>query len=253
MKRLEIGDVDVYYIGPDLSKGPLPTLFYFALSAEDSLGLDPFNQPVKCLAGLPMRVFSMTLPGHEDKLPPTEALYRWAEEIAAGRPLVSSFVSQVKEVVSHLLEKGVIREDALGISGLSRGGFLATHVAAEIPLFRYLLAFAPLTQPAFAKELQTIAHLPSVQSLSLHHLVDRLTHCHVRFYIGNLDTRVNTRFCFDFIQALAQKDYEEQIRSPQVELFITPSIGRDGHGTAPEIFRAGAEWIAHKLKVTDGM
>lgn len=39
--------------------------------------------------------------------------------------------------------------------------------------------------------------------------------------------------------------------SPKVELFIHPSIGFEGHGTAKDIFHHGAQWIAEQLGVID--
>src|ERR1700722_17508177 len=118
---------EIAYTGPDLSAGPLPALFYFALSAQDSLGLDPFNQPVKYLSSLPMRIFSMTLPGHENQLPPTEALDVWAQEMGRGHDVVSDFVQKVKMAVEMLTGQNVLMPDRIAVAGLSRGAFIAVH------------------------------------------------------------------------------------------------------------------------------
>lgn len=244
-------DIKAAYVGPSLAAGPLPALFYFSLSAEDSLRLDPFNQPVAYLSRLPMRIFSMTMPGHEDNLPPTQALDVWASEIANGRNVVAEFIEKVKIAVDALSKQGALIPDRLAVAGLSRGAFIAAHAAAEIPEFRWILGFAPLTQPVFAKEFQELAHLPLVHSLSLEYLTEKLIDRPLRYYIGNLDTRVGTRLCFDFVEKLAQTAYENKIRSPQVELIIGPSIGRDGHGTSKEVFHEGAQWIAEKLGAVD--
>ncbi len=243
--------IEVAYVGPHLSSGPLPALFYFSLSDQDSLCLDPFNQPVDYLSSLPMRIFSMTLPGHEDKLPPTEALHVWASEIASGRNAVIAFVEKVKTAVDELLRQGSLITDRLAVAGLSRGAFIAAHAAALIPEFQWILGFAPLTKLSFAKEFQNYSHDPAVDSLSLEHLALQLANRHVRFYIGNLDTRVGTRQCFDFIEKLSQTAFESGVRSPLIELIIGPSIGRDGHGTSREVFHAGAQWIAEKLRAID--
>ncbi len=34
---------------------------------------------------------------------------------------------------------------------------------------------------------------------------------------------------------------------PEVELFITKSIGQMGHGTAPDTFKQGSEWIVKHI------
>ena len=41
--------ISIYHVGPPLELGPLPTFFYFALSGEESLTLNPYNQPVSFL------------------------------------------------------------------------------------------------------------------------------------------------------------------------------------------------------------
>jgi esterase FrsA len=246
-------DIEAAYIGPPLSSGPLPCLFYFSLSAKDSLGLDPFNQPVVALSSLPLRIFSITLPGHEEGLPPTQALQVWASALGQGDNLVGRFIDRVNRTVSALESRGALICGRLAVAGLSRGAFMATHVAAANPKFRQVLGFAPLTKLLFAKEFQHISHLPPVKSLSLEHQVGNLFDRNLRFYIGNLDTRVGTRHCFDFIEKLAQRAYNHTIRSPKVELIIGPSIGRDGHGTPKEIFEEGARWIARQLGMIDAV
>jgi hypothetical protein len=244
-------NLHVAYIGPKLEAGPLPALFYFSLSAEDSLLLDPFNQPVTYLSQLPMRIFSLTLPGHENQLPPTQALDVWAREILQGNNVIAKCIDQIKTAVEALAAQNAFLENRLAVAGLSRGAFIATHAAAVIPQFQWILGFAPLTTLVLAKEFEKCAEHPVVQSLALNNLIDKLLEKKVRFYIGNVDTRVGTRACFDFIEKLAETSFEKSVRSPPVELFIRPSIGRDGHGTSKEIFHEGAHWIAEQLGAID--
>ncbi|MEK7340133.1 MAG: hypothetical protein AABZ92_05425, partial [Verrucomicrobiota bacterium] len=52
-------DIQLEYLGPSVDLGPLPAVFYFALSARDSLLLDPFNQPAVYLSQFPLRIFSI--------------------------------------------------------------------------------------------------------------------------------------------------------------------------------------------------
>lgn len=244
-------DIDVLYVGPPLSAGPLPTLFYFSLNAKESLCLDPFNQPVAYLSSLPMRIFSITLPGHEEGLIPTEALNLWARVSAGGGDPVAMFVEKVKYVVETLEDQGLLLPGRTAVAGLSRGAFIAAHAAAAIPQFKWILGFAPLTKLSYAREFEAMAQDPRIELLGLEHLVDKLIDRSLRFYIGNLDTRISTRFCFDFIEKLSQAASRNQIRSPNVELIISPSIGRDGHGTSREVFHQGAQWIAEQLGAID--
>jgi len=228
-----LGKTKAFFVGPPLEEGPFPTLIYFALSAEDSLQCDPFNQPVQFLEGLPLRIFSITLPGHENNLPPENALNIWEERMRKGDPVIPPFIDSVQEILEslqpHILDK------RLAVAGLSRGAYIACHVAAVCPNISTILGFAPLTQFRVARHLDLETLIP--------HLYNRA----IRFYIGNHDTRVGTEHAFSFISKLAAEAHKNRIRSSPIELLIGPSIGYKGHGTSPEIFKAGAEWIKGAL------
>lgn len=237
-----------YYLGPDINEGPLPTLFYFGLSAAESLTVDPYNQPAVFLEKFPMRIFSLDLPAHGPELPAIHAMSAWAEEVSLGRDPITPFVHQVKTVVDDLKLQGALIDGKLAVSGLSRGAFIACHVAASIPDVGTILGFSPLTELTFAKEFKNLRENPLAEALNLKHLIPSLVGKTLRFYIGNLDIRVGTHRCFHFIESLAQESFHHKIRSPQVELFIKPSIGQYGHGTSKETFHEGAAWIVQQLE-----
>ncbi|MBY0528595.1 MAG: dienelactone hydrolase family protein [Rhabdochlamydiaceae bacterium] len=243
---LEIG-----YLGPDLSAGPLPAVFYFALSAEESLDKDPFNQPAVYLSKLPMRIFSLTLPGHGPDLPATQAMFLWAQALSCNHNIIKECIDQIEAVVETLIHLDLVIAEKIGVMGLSRGAFIAFHAAARIPLLRHIVGFAPLTKLSSIKEFQSLTHNTLVQSLDLTRLIESLADRTILCTIGNLDTRVGTRHCFDFIEELAQAALEKKIRSPQIEMIITPSIGFQGHGTSKEIFHQGAHFLAHLLGAID--
>lgn len=249
LKTLEIDKtIKLHYLGPDIDAGPLPALFYFSLSSEESLSLDPFNQPAVYLSKLPLRVFSLTLPGHGEGLPSTEAMTFWAQEILSGHNLIQSFVDKIQKAVHTLIKKEIILSDQIAAMGLSRGAFIAMHAAAQIPFFQTIVGFAPLTRLSAIKEFKNLPHLPLVEELDLIHLHPSLYSRTIRLYIGNLDTRVGTRYTFDLIEKLSKTAWEHRIRSPKIELIITASIGQHGHGTSKEIFHQGAHFAAKELK-----
>lgn len=237
-------DVTLYHTGPALDHGPLPSLFYFALSGPDSLCLDPFNQPVQFLQGKMIRIFSMTLPGHENDLPPKEAMKIWAEDLEKGSDCIGEFLNAAELAVNFAVKEKFADPEKMATAGLSRGGFAAAHLAARDPRFRYFVAFAPLTRLSKIKEFSHLTDHPFVNSLDLVHLSKLLSDRHIRLYIGNEDTRVGTDGCFDFMKSLVK---HKKNRIAQVELFISPSIGQMGHGTSPEIFKQGADWVASLL------
>jgi esterase FrsA len=237
--------IDLYHAGPALDHGPLPSLFYFALSGPDSLSLDPFNQPVQFLRGKMIRVFSLTLPAHENKLPPTAAMQTWAEDYARGADPLGEFLDNCAAAVAFAIEQKFADPKKLAAAGLSRGGLAALHAAARDERFRSVLAFAPITKLSALKEFHSLK--TQAQVFDAENVADSLCDRSVRLYIGNCDTRVDTRSCFEFASALAQKAIQRKIRSPQIEFIMTPSIGMHGHGTSPEIFKQGADWIASQL------
>ncbi len=235
---------NLFHVGPPLDHGPLPSIFYFAISGPDSLCLDPFNQPVCFLNGKWIRIFSMTLPAHEEGLSPHDALSIWAKEIAKGRDPLEHFFKQALEAVEYTVRQKLADPHKLGIAGLSRGGLIASHLAARETRFKAILQFAPLTRISKGKDFEAVKDHPIAESLDAVHLAKELANRHIRFYIGNKDSRTHTKSCFEFAMQLVEYS---TIRSPQIELIMTPSIGQMGHGTSPEAFRQGAEWLAQCL------
>lgn len=237
-------DVTLYHTGPALDHGPLPSFFYFCLSGPDTLCLDPFNQPVQFLHGQMIRIFSLTLPGHENGLPATGAMKIWAEDLEKGGSTFRDFLDSVQLALDFAIREKFASPTQLAAGGLSRGAFIAAHVAARDERFRHLLGFAPLTRLSKLKEFHHHQENPIVNRLDLIHLATTLSDRHVKLYIGNDDTQVGTRECFDFATSIVK---QKKTRIAQTEFQIYPSIGKNGHGTPPEIFKQGAEWVRSQL------
>lgn len=242
--------LSTYYIGPSIEQGPLPALFYFALSAKDSLLLDPFNQPIQALsplahAGL-IRIFSVTIPGHEGNLPKELAIKHWVDLILQGIDPISPFIRNLTLLIDDLLEKNVLVKDLIVCSGLSRGGYIATMLAAHHKLCNKVVGFAPLTRLK-STEFDHLQSHPIVALLDLFNHLDSLSHTRIRYYIGNRDTRVGTQNAVDLITSLATIAHEKRIKGSSFELIMSDSIGYMGHGTSEEVFLQGVSWIKHLL------
>ena len=241
----------LYHTGPKLSSGPLPAFFYFALSGMQSLTLDPFNQPVQFTREKNWRVFSLTLPDHGDELDPNTAIGKWAGRVERGERFIDEMCNQVRVSVDLLKDEGAIQANgshlALGAGGLSRGGFIATHAALRIPEIRSILGFAPLTKLSDSLDFQTIREHPEVQELNLIEHTQKLVGRALYYSIGSRDVRVGSRNAAELIFDLADKNHAAGNRSPELHLDVHPSIGFKGHGTPPEVFRRGAEWMAKQL------
>lgn len=241
-------DVALYHVGPPLDLGPLPSFFYFSLSGPDSLTLDPFNQPIQFLQGKMIRCFSMTLPGHENNLPATQAMKVWADDFEKKRDPIDEFLNAFAIALDFAIREKFVNPDKMAVGGLSRGGFIALHAAAREERFKQVLAFAPITELHKVREFSHLHEDSAVRSLDVIHLSPKLTKQQIRLYIGNNDTLVDTKSSFQFIMSVVEEANRKSIRSPAVEFFLHPSIGSRGHGTPPEIFRFGAEWISTCLR-----
>ncbi len=236
----------LFYVGKDLSEGPLPVIIYFALSAKESLTTHPYNKPVTPFLSLPARVFSVDLPFHGEELPAVDAMKKWAQAIENGEDLIGSFLADLKETLSILFHS--IEAPQIATLGLSRGGFIASHIAAAFPQIKTLVTFAPLIKIEQIKEFKFIQDSPIIQKSSLDSLTDVLSTKNIKAYIGGHDTRVGTDVCYNWIQSLINSAYKKNIKSAPIELSIKPSIGYAGHGTSKESFKEGAAWIMEKLQ-----
>lgn len=233
----------LYHLGPALEHGPLPSLFYFALSGQDSLTKDPYNQLVALLGRPMMRVFSLTLPGHEEGLPDSLAMKLWAEDMEQhGGKKLQAFFSDMEKAVSFALDEKLIHPEKMAAAGLSRGGFIAAHLAAKDPRFKALALLAPLTRLSLVEEFTSPS--PLIDALDLHLLAKSLASRPTWISIGNRDTRVGTTSSFELLSLISQA--KERGFAP-AEMHIHPSIGHKGHGTPPEIFKAAADWIKSQI------
>lgn len=249
LKSIQNAPLPISYVGPDIEEGPLPSIFYFALSAKDSLSLDPFDQPVQVLLKHPVRVFSFDLPYHGEGMSAVDALKGWAGDMQEDNLLLTQYFEQVILCIRSLLLKNILIPGKIAAAGLSRGGFIASHIVAYVEEIQVLLCYAPLTQLTLAKEFAFCPNAAHLKQLDMTLLSPLLYMKKVRSYIGNRDIRVSTDACFQWTRSLVETAYEHNMRSPHIELFLKPSIGHQGHGTSKESFEEGAAWLLKVLEV----
>ncbi len=249
LKQVNTQFLPFFYVGPDLDKTRvLPSIFYWTLSAEDSLLIDPFNQPLSLFDLTEMRVFSCTLPEHEKPKSPHRAIGTWTERLNAHDPFLVDFLEKVKGGILELIDKGYLNPNSLGLMGLSRGSFICLHVAAKLPLPCCVVAFAPLTSLTATEE--GISQNYTDSSLDLNQILPQLTEKTLSFYIGNQDTRVDTQRSIQLYTEIVQTGHKEGRRPLNYHLHVYPSIGYKGHGTPPEIFKEGALFIKNQINKT---
>lgn len=233
------GGLEGAYLGSDFAAGMQPVFFYFSLSAQESLTLSPFNTPTEYFKDAAVRVISYTIPGHEEGRDKHKAMAYWAENLSC----IEDFLSEVAASIDFLIDQQIIDPHRMAVGGLSRGGFLATHLAAREKRISTVLGFSPITRLSAVDAFQG----KETGAFDLENLIDKLTPKNLRFYIGNHDTQVGTDSCFFFIHALAKTLHAKRARNCHVELFIKQSIGLHGHGTAPQTFEEGSKWVKTHL------
>lgn len=238
-----------YHLGPSLKLGKLPALFYFALSGKDSLELDPFNQPAAFLQNSPIRIFSFTIPGHGPDSKNSEAIASWAQAFSEGKNPIKEFIEGVNQSIEELIRLDLIDSEKMAAAGLSRGGFIATQLAASDSRIKAILGFAPMVQLELSEDFKKYQISEEVLNSSLNHLAEKLVGRSLRFYIGNRDILVHTDANYRFIRLLTEVNFNAGVRSPKVELIISPSIGTKGHGTPPHIFLNGVNWLKETLRI----
>ncbi len=236
----------LFYVGPDIVQGDqVPCLVYLALSAKESLQIDPFCQIATFLQSYPVRIVSLDLPFHGEGMMSNEGITKWAEALERDEDLLATFLDALE--TSLRLFFSHISPSRIAVAGLSRGGFLASHIAARIQEISSLLAFAPLTDPSRCLELIPVQESPLLKKLDLQFLTHSLASKNIRVYIGNRDQRVHTDSCYAWVRSLVEEAFSQKIKSPSIEFFLKPSIGYMGHGTSKESFEEGALWIVKQL------
>ena len=170
----------IYYMGLPLEMGPLPTFIYFSLSGPESLSLHPYNQPATFLEDDALRVMSISLPFHDD-YDRRQVMRIWANEIRDGNDFITPFVELAAQAIDELIECEVIDPEYLTVGGLSRGSFIASHLAAREPRIKALVGFAPLTKLNVSTSFKELHETPIIQKLNLDFVKEALVKRAIRF------------------------------------------------------------------------
>lgn len=243
MQMPQNNSLDLFHRGIPLEEGVCPTLLYFAVGGKESLHTDPFCQPVDYFLNGKTRVLSVDLPFHGADYENNGAMNLWALSLAGGDDFIERFLNQVKEILEDLKEKKIIEAEKFAVAGLSRGGYLAILLAAYIPWIQHAVTFAPVTHLEKVEGFENLDKNPLLMKWSLLHFAETLAPKRLRFYIGNLDTLVDTDACYILLRTIVRKGKAAGVRIPLTEMIITPSAGFKGHGTLPHIFEDGVTWV----------
>lgn len=223
MKTIETKKLTFYYREPKNTPAK-KTVFFFSLSAQDSLTLSPFCHPVETLLENGVRVISVTLPNHENGARPYGIQKIWLEEKETLKTFLQDLAESIEELKQHF-------SPPFGAMGISRGSFIALFMASLLKDITTITCFAPLLYLKGEEDLSILEKLPL--------LVDKK----IYFLVGDQDTLIGTKNVIKI-----QKDLEALSENKNAfQIKISPSIGRHGHGTSDEVFTEGAAWLANTL------
>jgi dienelactone hydrolase len=223
LKTIETKKLTFYYKEPE-NQAIKHTVFFFSLSAEDSLTLAPFCRPVDTLIENGVRVVSVTLPGHENNARPYGIQEIWLKE----KETLKTFLKDLKEGIVELTKHF---PPPYGAMGISRGAFIALLMATQLKEITAITCFAPLLYLKGEKDLSVLKKIPELTSKKIH------------FFVGDTDTLIGTKNVIKLHHDLQEISQDKEA----FEIKISPAIGRYGHGTSDDIFKEGALWLAKSL------
>lgn len=232
-------DLEIGWLGEDLSAGELPAFFYFALSLEDTLLKPPFNTPASFLTTAQARIFSATLPFHQQGQNEQRTLDRWIERESFS-PFLETYLEHLADAIHSLFPF----YDELHLVGLSRGAWICLQLVKRLEKRgvspNSLTFFAPLCDFDLLLPENSLIKKEDFSCLNLD-----LSKQALWMSVSCQDTRVDTAKSLALFQ-------RQQLYDPkglrEHRLILYPPIGHKGHGTPNEIFQEGAQWLLSRVK-----
>lgn len=239
---------------------PSPTLVMFAADMNGTLTNIDNNTIAILLKEKGFVVVALDVPCHGRDAQSGESsgdLGAWRTRIEKGQPLMQETSHKTSRVLNHLIAEGYSDPLRLVVSGTSRGGFTAFHVAAAEPRFKYVIGFAPVTHLPTLAEFSGTSSNPAVLEYSAIHLAPKLADRSVWIAIGNNDVRVGTDDCLDFVRELVKHSSPKNNPVP-VELHLLATINHRLHANPALEFRQtyaphrqAADWLLAELKLNE--
>ena len=198
------------WTGPRLVQHPAvsvdrPTLLYFGVEAP-AMFTHPRYREIVAPLEQDWLIVALDPPAHGDDRRAGEdrALAAWATRIRGGDPLVPPFTDLVSRALDYLIASGQTDPARVFVAGISRGGFLALHVATVEPRIRGVVAMMPVTDLRALKEFAALQTHPYTIGLALHARAQALARVPLYVRIAADDDRVGGATCAAFVALVTQ-------------------------------------------------
>ena len=235
-------------IWPSRPTQPIPTLFIFGASIEETLNVPYFRQCGNQLAERGVLCVSVDLPGHGLNLRAGEpaGIAAWTFRADNGEDFVAQATTDFRAVLDELIELKLTDPKQVAACGTSRGGFMAVQFAAADERVKCVAAFAPLTDLMALREFSAVKNRELVDRLSLKPQAEKLTGRAVWLIIGDRDDRVSTDASIQFCRAVTLASLKAG-KSPLVDLHVVPEP--QGHTTPQGSPELAATWFVKQLEL----
>ncbi len=226
---------------------PAPTLIVLSGAGDETLTSAYFLQGGVPLLKQGYLCVSLDLPCHgQDVLAGEPAgISGWRHRLEAGQDLMADLNRRTKAMLDYLVENKYTNVEKIAVTGTSRGGFSALHVAAADPRIRCVAAMAPVTDLFVVTEFMGMKHPERAAALSVSNLANDLAARNVWLVIGDRDARVGTDNMIAFGRKLSAVAIEKKLNtSIEIHVLAEPQ----GHTTPKGAAEQSAAWIADLLK-----
>jgi dienelactone hydrolase len=209
------------------SAKPVPVVFNFALSAQETIDTAPPARMARKLYDRGIGTISLDLPCHGEDCRPNEPkeLDGWRWRLSQGEDLLSAFIDDCKVTIDKLA--GTIDRSRMYASGTSRGAFAAFQLASAESRIKSIAALSPVVDLLVLTEFVGFSNPPSIQ---VEKIIDRKVWIAVR----ERDNRISGPAVIRFADKLARAGNSPMLR-------IVPG---DHHTLDRESYIAAADWIA---------
>ena len=169
---------------------------------------------------------SFDLPNHGDRVDEHgEGIAGMCAAFLAGRDPFQRVVADGVAAIDACLTEGIVADDMVFVSGVSRGGYCALRLAAEDRRVAGVAGIAPVTDWRILSEFAAVRDSPEVAALALDNWATSLATRPVYLAIGNRDNRVGTVACVRFAQRVLDAEAAGEVVSSQLRLHVVDSPG----------------------------